>query len=71
MSMELEAVRNQLQEAENKSSRPSPLLLQLQREMAELKVKYYKPNMKHLHSKIIITCIGWLISVQELLCNYC
>ncbi len=36
--MELEAVRNQLKESEIKASRPSPLLLQLQREMAELKV---------------------------------
>ncbi|XP_072034925.1 GRIP and coiled-coil domain-containing protein 1-like [Amphiura filiformis] len=40
MSRELEAVKNQLKESEIKASRPSPLLLQLQREMAELKAQH-------------------------------
>lgn len=35
---ELEDVRKRLKDSENKSEQPSPLLLQLQKEMAEVKV---------------------------------
>ena len=38
---ELEDVRKRLKDSENKSEQPSPLLLQLQKEMAEVKVMVF------------------------------
>ncbi|XP_071079295.1 GRIP and coiled-coil domain-containing protein 1-like [Haliotis cracherodii] len=40
LSEELAAVRKQLKESDNKSNTPSPLLLELQKEMEELKTNY-------------------------------
>ncbi|XP_046568320.1 GRIP and coiled-coil domain-containing protein 1-like [Haliotis rubra] len=40
LSEELTIVRNQLKESDNKSNTPSPLLLELQKEMEELKTSY-------------------------------
>ena len=39
LSQELQEVRRRLKSSEDKASKPSPLLLRLQEEMAELKVK--------------------------------
>ncbi|XP_038074748.1 GRIP and coiled-coil domain-containing protein 1-like [Patiria miniata] len=40
LNRDLEAVRSQLRAAEQKASRPSPLLVQLQKEMAEMKAQH-------------------------------
>ena len=40
LSNELQAVRNRLKASEETAVKPSPLLLQLQKEMAEMKVSY-------------------------------
>ena len=42
LSEELEAVRKRLKNSEETAAKPSPLLLQLQEEMAEMKVRTRK-----------------------------
>ena len=48
---ELEVVRNRLQASEDKAEQPSPFLIKLQSEMAEVKVCCFILNLSHFLSQ--------------------